>query len=311
MAFWWVNHKQTFREEVQGGYIWSPKTKSDGGANQTYTNLTLVNVGDIVFSYAFKKISCIGVVSSRYIEQGKPAEFGNSGSNWAKSGWAVPIDWYDLEKPFTPLERIQDFRDLLPAVHSPLKANGKGNQGCYLASISDDLGSLLLSFIQEESANAPSLDLVEDESSSLQEDAQIIEVEKDASIDATERQQIINARKGQGIFRRNVGKYESSCRVTGLEEPAFLIASHIKPWKFSDNAERLDGNNGLLLSPHIDKLFDRGWISFTDEGELLFAGNIAKEALKAWGIEGDVSVGSFNQTQCEYLAYHRQNVLRS
>ncbi|WP_439840223.1 HNH endonuclease [Aeromonas veronii] len=60
----------------------------------------------------------------------------------------------------------------------------------------------------------------------------------------------------------------------------------MKPWsKCANNAERLDGNNGLLLSPHIDKLFDRGWITFTDAGALLCAEHKIEQALLQWGIE--------------------------
>ncbi len=54
---------------------------------------------------------------------------------------------------------------------------------------------------------------------------------------------------------------EQRCRITGVDRPEHLRASHSKPWRDSDNAERLDGENGLLLTPSIDHLFDRGFIS--------------------------------------------------
>ncbi|UNU90795.1 HNH endonuclease signature motif containing protein [Aeromonas dhakensis] len=90
-----------------------------------------------------------------------------------------------------------------------------------------------------------------------------------------------------------------------------LIASHISPWRESNNTERLDGNNGLLLSPHIDKLFDRGWITFTDAGDLLCADREIEEVLKQLGISIPLNVGTFNGKQCEYLAYHRNEIYRS
>lgn len=68
MAYWWVNHKQTFSNEIEGGYIWSPKENSNGSRNQTYINLTLTRPGDIVFSYASGKIKAIGVVTSSWRE---------------------------------------------------------------------------------------------------------------------------------------------------------------------------------------------------------------------------------------------------
>ncbi|WP_438404322.1 HNH endonuclease [Aeromonas hydrophila] len=92
---------------------------------------------------------------------------------------------------------------------------------------------------------------------------------------------------------------------------ALLIASHIKPWSESNNAERLDGNNGLLLSPHIDKLFDRGWITFTDAGDLLCAEPSIEQALQLWGIELPLNVGQFNTGQAAFLEYHRDEIFKA
>ena len=83
---------------------------------------------------------------------------------------------------------------------------------------------------------------------------------------ATTRQQVIDARNGQGLYRdRLLAVWGGACAVTGLDEPAFLIASHAKPWKDAADVERLDGENGLPLIPNLDKLFDEGWISFADD----------------------------------------------
>ena len=65
------------------------------------------------------------------------------------------------------------------------------------------------------------------------------------------------------MFRANVLLREEACRVTRVSEPRHLQASHIKPWRDATDAERLDGANGLLLSPHIDHLFDEGYITFS------------------------------------------------
>ena len=73
---------------------------------------------------------------------------------------------------------------------------------------------------------------------------------------STKRAAVIQARRGQGLFRRRVEKREASCRVTHVNDPVYLRASHIKPWRKSTDKEKLDGNNGLMLSPHIDMLFD-------------------------------------------------------
>ena len=76
-------------------------------------------------------------------------------------------------------------------------------------------------------------------------------VAADPSIPETDRLAIIRARKGQGLFKERVGKIEIKCRITGVENPAHLVASHCKPWRDSTNEERLDGENGLLLTPSV------------------------------------------------------------
>lgn len=129
----------------------------------------------------------------------------------------------------------------------------------------------------------------------------------DLEVSETEKQQLIQARRGQGLFRARLELIESKgCRLTGVRDRAHLRASHIKPWREATNAERLDGNNGLLLAPHVDHLFDRGFISFEDDGQMLASPRLSEEVLEAWGIPSTVSCGAFNQRQCAYLAFHRE-----
>jgi putative restriction endonuclease len=79
-------------------------------------------------------------------------------------------------------------------------------------------------------------------------------VAADPSIPETERLAIIRARKGQGLFKERVAKIESKCRITGVENPVHLVASHCKPWRDATNEERLNGENGLLLTASIISL---------------------------------------------------------
>ncbi|MGL6476292.1 HNH endonuclease [Aeromonas hydrophila] len=100
--------------------------------------------------------------------------------------------------------------------------------------------------------------------------------------------------------------------ITGVSNKALLIASHIKPWsKCEDNAERLDGHNGLFLSPHIDKMFDQGLITFTDSGDLLCVEPSIEQAMQQWGVELPLNVGLFDLKQAAYLAYHRDVIFRA
>lgn len=307
MTFWWVNHKKTFSSEVEGGYIWSPKQDSNGAKNQTYINLTLTCPGDIVISYAAGAVKAIGVVESRFQEQAKPSDFGSAGSTWSNIGWAVPISWQVLSFPLKPKLHIDRIAPLLPVKNSPLRANGNGNQKCYLASINNELGQLLLDLIKIDDPEATLR--IDDEKNNIEE----VELETEinlSNIESTEKEQIIKARKGQGIFRKNVERFERKCRVTGVDDKRFLIASHIKPWRLASNTERLDGNNGLMLSPHIDKLFDQGWISFEADGELILANTKIADVLSLWGVAIPTNVGRFNDAQIDYLKFHREKIYK-
>jgi putative restriction endonuclease len=89
------------------------------------------------------------------------------------------------------------------------------------------------------------------------------------------------------------------------------VASHCKPWRDSTNEERLNGENGLLLTPSIDHLFDRGFIGFEDSGDLLISPVANRPSLQRMGVETNrlVNVGVFTEGQRRFLEYHRTSVL--
>ena len=101
---------------------------------------------------------------------------------------------------------------------------------------------------------------------------------------------------------------ETGCRLTGIIDRRHLRASHIKPWYVSNDHEKLDPSNGLLLSPHVEHLFHRGYISFTDHGELLVSKSLNPVVLSAWGLTVPTKPKSFSAKQCVYLNYHRTEV---
>lgn len=135
----------------------------------------------------------------------------------------------------------------------------------------------------------------------------------DATLGDTERRALILARRGQGKFRENVQIVERACRVTRVDKLEHLIASHARPWRDCETHEqRLDGENGLLLTPTIDHLFDKGFISFESNGDVLISPVADVASLQRMGIptSGKTNVGNFSEGQRHYLAYHRENVLR-
>ena len=122
-----------------------------------------------------------------------------------------------------------------------------------------------------------------------------------------ERETIAKYRCAQGLFRRRVLAQEAGrCRVTGEIDPDLLRASHIKPWRSSNKNQKQDGDNGLLLAPHVDVLFDKGLISFADDGAMLLSEKLDAAVLQRWGIRYPLNVGPFREAQKKYLRHHRR-----
>ncbi|THC45874.1 HNH endonuclease [Massilia sp. Mn16-1_5] len=128
----------------------------------------------------------------------------------------------------------------------------------------------------------------------------------------TEAERLVVQRVGQNLFRNALMDYwQGRCCVTGLAVPALLRASHIKPWaKCLSDDERLDVFNGLLLAPHVDALFDGGWISFSNEGKLIVSNALQAAAQIQLGISNDWQIHNVKPAQISYLTFHRDNEFR-
>ena len=144
----------------------------------------------------------------------------------------------------------------------------------------------------------------------VEDDRHLREILNRGLVGPVERHQLVKSRRGQGVFRDNVESREPKCRITGVSNPRYLRASHIKPWRKSSDKEKIDGNNGLMLAPHVDFLFDRGFISFEDDGTLIVSTQIEDGALESWGIPSVVNVGMFSPEQAVYLKFHREHELK-
>ncbi len=133
----------------------------------------------------------------------------------------------------------------------------------------------------------------------------IEKIRSDDSIGKTEKQQLINARKGQGKFKDDLITLRGKCAISGAVGKEFIVASHIAPWKSSSNEERLDKFNGLLLIPNFDKLFDRGYISFEDDGKIIVSKELSEEMKSIYGINEQVQIEIFEENR-KYLQKHRE-----
>lgn len=137
---------------------------------------------------------------------------------------------------------------------------------------------------------------------------EISEAEASLPKSETTRKTIVEARIGQGQFRKDLINHWGSCAATGASNTSMLKASHIKPWKDSDNRERLDQFNGLLLTANLDAAFDSGLISFNDLGELLIS-DVFDDA-NDYAISASMRLKEIQNEHKPYLQHHRNNVFK-
>lgn len=136
----------------------------------------------------------------------------------------------------------------------------------------------------------------------------IFSVESELSkVTETTKRTLIEARLGQGKYRRDLIEFWSGCAITGVTNEKLLRASHIYPWSKSTNEERLDKFNGLLLTPNLDHVFDQGLISFDDEGLILIKDKIlSPSVLLALNINKEMKLRKVSVQHQHYLKKHRQ-----
>ncbi|RYH55370.1 MAG: HNH endonuclease [Alcaligenaceae bacterium] len=327
--FWWVNHNQTARQEIDGQYLWSPKTEKGGAKSEFYNNMRRAAPGDIVLSFSRQAIRFVGRVTEFAFAAPKPEEFGRVGANWDREGWLLPVFWTPLSLPVRPKDFISVLGPLLPTKYSPISpSTGGGYQKAYLTSVSESVfdvvvrrGRYDVHALLNGGGNSLSFEVV----SGVLDDAEEERVLADDDLSTTVKQAVIQARRGQGKFRSNVEAIEQACRLTGVTNPALLIASHIKPWRSCRTAEeRLDGMNGLMLTPDADHLFDRGYVSFGDDGEVLVSPRVPEDDLRRLGFGSLLRqrfgmseapavwrTDRFRSSQNRYLDFHRKQVFIS
>jgi len=311
MNYWWVNQNQTAEQEIQGGYLWSPKHAKGERTISAYENMKEIEPGDIIFSYYNLCIAHYGIATSRAMSSPKPEEFGKIGSYWADSGWYVSVQWV----PLGPVDRDTvgtQASHLFDKFESPFTINYTVKQA-YLFRIARTAADFIMAqgkispfeYADQALALEPSFFVAEQKIDDLVERA----IEQRTDLAITEKETIIQARRGQGLFRENLGRIEKACRITQVDDPRILIASHIKPWRACESThEKLDGNNGLLLTPTMDRLFDHRYLTFENDGRAVLSKKIQMETYERIGLypQKGLNVGPFNRQQCKYLKYHRE-----
>lgn len=123
----------------------------------------------------------------------------------------------------------------------------------------------------------------------------------------TERAGLVLSRVGQGAYRKSIiNRWENKCAVTGYNNGKILIASHIVPWKEATDDERLDINNGILLSPTYDALFDKYLITFNNIGNIDLSKELLSSPYKKIGVTGKERIHKLGGDNLPYLIRHQE-----
>ncbi|MEI9429207.1 HNH endonuclease [Mesorhizobium sp. Cs1299R1N3] len=311
MSVWWVNLGERFAEQRSAGALWCPnKTVAKNGTLDDpawhWSIIEGVRVGEFIVLARDGRIEGVGVARRTAIpDSAKPAGFPDG--KWHSFGWLLPTTFILFNKPrdrdeltaglFT--ERVK-YRPLL----NHEDGTGRGSQ-IYLTRIQDIDGIPLFERIAS---------ILDTENPVWLQNGIGNQIDVDAPPEPTSpipttRQTIIQARVGQGQFRRDLlDLWSGKCCATGLDILDLLVASHIHPWAVASDVEKLDKFNGLLLSPAFDAAFDKGLISLADDGSWLNTGNLTQAQLVQAGLAAleRYRVSGLTENHAKYLELHRQ-----
>lgn len=123
----------------------------------------------------------------------------------------------------------------------------------------------------------------------------------------TQREVIIKARVGHGRFKDKLLKLHGKCQISGINNMELLVASHIKPWSISTDQERLNVYNGLLLCTQYDSLFDKGFISFENNGKIMISSLLDVDVCKNYNVKENIKI-KLHEKNKHFLEYHREKL---
>lgn len=301
MNYFVVFQNKTFEEEKEGQYLWAPQKNNQGRGLFHWENLMKIQPGDIIFSMFRQHLVSVNTATAKAIEAANP--FPNHESTWERTGWLVSTKYNELSRPVSMRAHKENILSLCPPKYSPFTRTGGGTQG-YLFEIDDTFGAYLLS-VARENNDLPINELNEEEKVEIKE----IDDLMDQTRDETEKERIVKARIGQGLFKQKLRNRSSECEICGLDIPSLLIASHCKPWSQSDNYERLDVNNGLLLCANHDGVFDKGLISFDKDGQIVISSKVERKNYQLLNLDQQIKI-NITLNQKAYLEWHRTNKLQ-
>lgn len=298
MTFYWVNCGSFYKEVSELKFLWAPAYVINNKGKKTisagWESVREVKKGDIIFCHKRGAILSIAIALKDAYFSKRPE---NRVFNERKDeGYKIDVDLEEFEVPISTEEFKEQFISLYNNRCNPkVFTEKKQATQQYMAFIPDGAGALILECLGDASIR-------------IHEKLELLNVSNDISKSKpTFKQALIKARVGQGQFRNAVlNLWESTCPITKINKPELLVASHIVSWQLSNNEEKLDQFNGFPLSPDVDKLFDKGFISFSDAGEIIQHQSIKDtDILRKLGIDKANKI-DLKEGNIPYLKRHRE-----
>lgn len=295
--YWWVNQGRTFKLAAEENCIWAPFTTKTNKKIFHWETMDSVQIDDIVFSYYKGEILSYNIVKKTSYKAERPFQDQTPNSLWKNIGRKVDLVYNLLEKPINIKDLITPLKPFLSLKHSPYDIkHAKANQG-YLFEILPEVAEIIFNEINNSQGENV------DEKIAISENKNI-----EDNNEGGDKEAITKVRIGHDIFRKKVRSYwGEKCCVTHFQG-GLLTASHIKPWRHSNKKEKVDPDNGLLLSPSYNAAFDLNIISFDDDGCLLISNKISSNELEKIGIHEKAKIKNLNDGHKKYLKFHRENL---
>ena len=294
MSFHWVNIGDSYQEVLDNGFLWAPTLKITETGKKTrnagWDSVENVRKNDIIFCNRDGAIIYVAIAKKDTFKAPKPVT--RTFNRWHNEGFQVDVKVIELDHPIPVNDFKYELNNILAKELKP-KVFDKNLNNCqiYMAPLNLLGGAFLL-------------DLIGDESLTVHE---AIDDSGQEALSGSDKTILSKARVGHGKYREELlSLWDSTCPITAINEPSLLIASHIVPWQLSDSFDKVNKYNGLLLSPHIDKLFDRGFISFDDSGQILFHTKMSSSTAKNLGISTATRIDNLKAENLPFLKKHRE-----
>lgn len=286
-----VMQGETYREEKRLGILRAPMKDKSGATPHSWERVKSLQKGDRTFHYVRGALVAVGTIQEDAREQ-------NAGTPSAE--WVAPCEYLELDVPLEIVSCIKRVAEHLPIKYSAFQPDGNGNSG-YVYPCNEALALVFLELLSSSKwRNIEQLEFVYD----------AVREEKYNSLTAwmMDSEYLLRRKFRELKSQFNASQRErwgNKCAICGIDNPAILKAAYSKPWKDSEDAERIAPANGVLLCANHAALYESGQISFTGVGTLRMSAALSPQAIK-YGLKKNMRIQA-DSSNIDFFRWHRNN----